>query len=142
MTTDLTIVSNRATVTLPGSDGSTVYARISETNDTTLRRVQATSSSAPRTLAIIQQETNLGKRNAKRRTVVSVKEQDNTTLVPLEGSTTSGRADGECTLAISLNRPLGAGYQAFFTAAKVKTIFAVAADAFIQNIDAILAGER
>jgi len=141
MTTDLTIVSNRSSVTLPGADGSTIYNKRSETADTVERGVQATALTFPRTLTIVQQHRKPGTRSGTQRTVVSAKEQDRSTVVALDTGI-GGRADGEATVTITIVRPTGPGYQANFTAAKLKTLFSAAADVVIQNFDALLAGEK
>lgn len=141
MTTDLTIVSNRASVTMPGADGSTVYAKRSETADSVVRGVQATALTFPRTLEVINQDRNPGTRKGTRRLVVICKERDMSTIVPLE-SGLGGRADGEATFTATLVRPTAPGYQATFTAAKLKTLAAAAIDALFQNFDALIAGEK
>jgi len=141
MNQDLTIVSNRGSVTLPGAENSTVYAKRSETQDTVERGVQATALTFPRTLTIVNQERNPGTRKGTRRTAIIAKERDLSTIVPLE-SGTGGRADGEATVTMTIVRPTAPGYQTTFTAAKLKTLAAVAIDAYIQNADALIAGEK
>lgn len=141
MNTDLTIVSNRASQTLPGADSSTVYAKRTETADSVERGVQATALTYPRTLTIINQERFPGTRKGSRRSVLICKERDVSTIVPLE-SGLGGRADGEATVTITIVRPTAPGYQTTFTAAKLKTLFGAATDALLQNFDAILAGEK
>jgi hypothetical protein len=141
MNTDLTITSNRTGQALGGADGATVYAKVSESADTIVRRVQATALTFPRIMSIIQAARGEGTRKGTQRTVVTVKERDVSTVVPLE-SGIGGRADGEATFSLSLVRPTAPGYQATFTAAKLKTLAAVAIDAWFQNVDALIAGEK
>lgn len=141
MNTDLSITSNRASVTLPGAESATTYAKRTETADSVERGVQATALTYPRTLQIINQERFPGTRKGTRRSVLISKERDVSTIVPLE-SGLGGRADGEATVTITIVRPTAPGYQATFSAAKLKTLAAVAWDALQQNFDAILAGEK
>lgn len=141
MTQDLTIISNRGSVTLPGADASTLYAKRTETVDTMERGVAATALSLPRTLTVVNQERLPGTRKGTRRTVVICKERDLTTIVPLE-SGLGGRADGEATVTVTIVRPTAPGYQTTFSAAKIGTLCGVAFDAVIQNLSALLAGEK
>jgi hypothetical protein len=90
---------------------------------------------------VINQERNPGTRKGVRRTVVIAKERDVSTIVPLE-SGLGGRADGEATFTITMNRPTAPGYQTNFTAAKMKTLAGAAIDCLLQNFDALLAGEK
>lgn len=141
MNTDLTIVSNRAAVTLPGSEASTVYVKRSETVDTVVRGVQATALSYPRTITVVNQERAPGTRKGTGRIVVIAKERDLTTVVPLE-SGIGGRADGEATVTVTIVRPTAPGYQSTFNDVKLKTLWAAAADLINQNMSALLAGEK
>jgi hypothetical protein len=141
MTSDLTIVSNRAAQTLPGADSSTVYVKRSESADTIERGVQATALTYPRTITIVQQARNPGTRKGSQRTVVIAKERDASTVVALE-SGLGGRADGEATVTLTIVRPTAPGYQTTFTAAKLKTLIGVVFDSVLQNADALIAGEK
>jgi hypothetical protein len=141
MNTDLTVVSNRAAVTLPGADSSKVYVKQKETADTIVRRVAATALTYPRTLTIAQTEKLPGTRKGSRRIVVSVKEEDRVTIVPNENGL-GGRADGEATVTITFNFPTAPGYGTTFTAAKLKTLLGDAYDATHQSLDSIIAGEK
>jgi len=141
MTADIALVSNAASQTLPGAEGTLTFVKLKDEGDTSLRRVAATASTYPRTLLITQQERNLGKRNASRRTVVQCKEEDWTTIVPLENGQ-GGKADGVATVTVTINRPLGPGYGTNFTTAKINTLLGSAMSAILQYDANILAGEK
>jgi len=141
MSPDLSIVSNRTAVVLPGADSSLSYIKRSETIDTVERGVQATALSYPRTLTTISQDRKPGTRGGTRRVVVICKERDLTTVVPYENGL-GGRADGEATVTITIVRPTAPGYATNFSAAKMKTLIGAAVDATLQNADALLAGEK
>lgn len=141
MNADLTVTSNRASVSMGGTEGATVYAKRWENETTTERGVQATALTLPRTLQIIQQERNPGTRKGTRRTVVIMKERDLSTIVPLE-SGVGGRADGEATVTVTIVRPTAPGYQTTFSSAKMITLVAAGLDVVLQNLSALLAGEK
>jgi len=141
MTPDLSLTSNAA-ITLPGAEGATTYVKLRDLpTGGTLRRVNATASTYPRELLIIQQERNVGRRNATRRSVVSLTERDITTLVPLENGT-GGKADGLMTVTMTIVRPIGAGFGAHFTQALCLTMFGVVMSLISTAGTAVLAGEQ
>jgi len=141
MSPDLTVNSQRTAVTLPGAESSVVFNKVYETGEITLRRVQSTANTFPRELIIGQLERKLGTRAGTRRTQVIVKERDLSTIVPLE-SGNGGRADGEATVVVTLVRPTAPGFQTTFSNNKMKTLFCQAFDCIMQNIDALIAGEK
>jgi len=141
MTPDLVVTSNRAAVTLPGADGAATFNKVWENADSILRRIQSTAFNLPREILISQVDRKPGTRAGSRRTVIQAKERDLTTIVPLE-SGLGGRADGEAVVTVTIVRPTSPGYQTTFSDAKLKTLVSDAFDVVLQNIAAILAGEK
>lgn len=142
MTADLSLTSNASGVTLPGAEGATTYVKLRDLQTGgTLRRVNATASTFPRELLVVQQERNIGRRNATRRTVVSLSERDISTIVPLENGT-GGKADGLATVSLTIVRPLAAGYQTNFTNAKMLTLLGAVMSLLTSASTSLLAGEQ
>lgn len=140
MTPDINLISNQA-VTLPGAEGTLAFVKVSEDSESILRRVQATANTYPRELKVIQQEKKLGTRAASRRTVIQLKESDWSTIVPNENGI-GGRADGQAIVTLTINRPLGAGYTAYFTNNKILTLLGTVFHLFSTAGSNVLAGEK
>jgi archaellum component FlaF (FlaF/FlaG flagellin family) len=140
LTNDLTIVSNRASVTLPGADASTVYALLPQSKPGTVsRRVAGTQYTSPKELHITQQTTKSGTVEQRQRTVVRAEYSEKSgQIIPL--GQTKVLVPG-CAVTITIDRPSAPEAAAAITDAEVKTMLGVAFDAANQNIAALLNGE-
>lgn len=102
LTADQTLVSNRASQTLPGSDASDVYAQVMTSEPATvLRRVAATASTTPQELKITHTQTGGTGFKRRHRSVLRVTHTDLTKDTDLTGGVIPSAA-----WTLTLDRPV------------------------------------
>jgi hypothetical protein len=139
LSNDLALVSNRSSVTLPGSDASTSYVLIPPSSlGTVSRRVAGTAFTKPKELHITQQITKSGQATERARTVVKAFYSEKDTPVTTAAGTVVVPSMS-CT--VTIDRPSAAEIAGAISDTEVKTMVGAAFDAVIQNIAALLSGE-
>jgi len=104
LTQDQTLVSSRASQTLPGAAGSTVFAQITGTvGNSVERRVAATANTTPEVIKIAHEVKGVGYKQRCRSVVKSSRTYNNT-----DPSTTGGVIPS-FNWTLTLDRPLQSG---------------------------------
>jgi hypothetical protein len=139
LTNDLTVISNRSSVTLPGGDASTSYVLVPPTAlGTVSRRVAGTQYTKPKEVHITQSITNGGKANERSRTVIrGVYQEKDTPVTTAAGLVITPGA----TVTVTFDRPSAAEVAGAISDTELKTMVGVVFDVAIQNIAALLNGE-
>lgn len=137
LTADQTLVSNRASQTLPGSDASDVFVQVA-TNEpgTVLRRVTATALTTPQELRVIQALTGGNGFKRRRRTVVR-----NTITDLTADPADTGDIVPSASVSLTIDGPVNSG--GAITDTMLKNMLGQIMDLFLISgqCDKLLAGE-
>lgn len=131
LATTLTVVSNRASVTLPGATSTKDFPLIvGPAGNSTLRRIAATASATPETIRIAHAQSGAGF-NRRFQTLIEAKIE----CINANLSNTDGVVPW-ASVQTKINRPVVSAE--VITEAMVKTLIGQTMDVIIQNMTALL----
>lgn len=133
LSSSLTVISNQASVTLPGAVGSKSFAQVAGgTGNQVLRRIAATATTTPEEILISHQETGKGLQRRTQSVIKAMLRKENADLSTTGGIIPSAEA------YLVIRRPIGLG--TVITDAEVKTLIGEVLDVVTRagQLDAIL----